>query len=85
MRALMEFYREQDVDLLLLVGDLSEEATPAEYAQWRSVVDDYRDDFVMLPLQGNHDIKGTDQDWYDNVSDLIPADAIQMTGQRDKN
>ncbi|MEH6800639.1 MAG: metallophosphoesterase [Halopseudomonas sabulinigri] len=85
MRALMEFYREQKVDLLLVVGDLSEEATPAEYAQWRSVVDDYRDDFVMLPLQGNHDIKGTDQDWYDNVSDLIPADAIQMAGQRDKN
>ena len=85
MRALMEFYREQRVDLLLVVGDLSEEATPAEYAQWRSVVDDYRDDFVMLPLQGNHDIKGTDQDWYDNVSDLIPADAIQMAGQRDKN
>ena len=85
MRALMEFYREQDVDLLLIVGDLSEEATPAEYAQWRSVVDDYRDDFVMLPLQGNHDIKGTDQDWYDNVSDLIPDDAIQMAGQTDKN
>lgn len=85
MRALMEFYRKQKVDLLLVVGDLSEEATPAEYAQWRSVVDDYRDDFVMLPLQGNHDIKGTDQDWYDNVSDLIPADAIQMAGQRDKN
>ncbi|MEH6686406.1 MAG: metallophosphoesterase [Halopseudomonas sabulinigri] len=85
MRALMEFYREQKVDLLLVVGDLSEEATPAEYAQWRSVVDDYRDDFVMLPLQGNHDIKGTDQDWYDNVSDLIPADAVQMAGQRDKN
>lgn len=85
MRALMEFYREQEVDLLLVVGDLSEEATPAEYSQWRSVVDDYRDDFVMLPLQGNHDIKGTDQDWYDNVSDLIPADAIQMAGQRDKN
>lgn len=85
MRALMEFYREQDVDLLLVVGDLSEDATPAEYAQWRSVVDDYREDFVMLPLQGNHDIKGTDQDWYDNVSDLIPADAIQMAGQQDKN
>jgi len=85
MRALMEFYREQEVDLLLVVGDLSEEATPAEYAQWRSVVDDYRDDFVMLPVQGNHDIKGTDQDWYDNVSDLIPKDAIQMAGQRDKN
>ncbi len=85
MRALMEFYREEGVELLLLVGDMSEEATPAEYAQWRSVVDDYRDDFVMLPVQGNHDIKGTDQDWYDNVSDLIPADAIQMPGQRDKN
>ncbi|KKY60610.1 serine/threonine protein phosphatase, partial [Tannerella forsythia] len=35
--------------------------------------------------QGNHDIKGTDQDWYDNVSDLIPDDAIQMAGQKDKN
>ena len=85
LRALMEFCREQDVDLLLLVGDWLEEAKAAEYAEGRTVVDDYRDNFVMLPLQGNHAIKGTDEDWYDKVSDRIPADAIQMTGQRDKN
>lgn len=50
MRTLLNKYREQDVDVLLVVGDLSEEGTPAEYEQWLSVADDFRDDFVFLPL-----------------------------------
>ncbi|WP_022962641.1 metallophosphoesterase family protein [Halopseudomonas pelagia] len=84
MRALLEFYREQDVDVVLVVGDLSESGTPAEYAQWRSVAEDYKNDFTLLPVQGNHDIKGTDLDWVDNVSDLVPADAMHMPGQEYK-
>ena len=84
MRALLELYRAQDVDVVLVVGDLSETATPAEYAQWRSVAEDFKSDFTMLPIQGNHDIKGTDVDWIENVSDLVPADAMHMPGQEYK-
>ncbi|WP_150276082.1 metallophosphoesterase family protein [Halopseudomonas salina] len=84
MRALLEFYREQAVDVVLVVGDLSETATPEEYAQWRSVAEDYKNDFTLLPVQGNHDIKGADLDWVENVSDLVPADATHMPGQEYK-
>lgn len=84
MRALLELYREQDADVVLVVGDLSENATPAEYQQWLSVANDFREDFVFLPLQGNHDIKGADQDWYDSMRDFVPADAIHMPGQEYK-
>ena len=85
MRALLEFYRAEGVDVVLVVGDLSENGTPAEYAQWRGVAEDFKDDFVMLPLQGNHDIKGADQDWFDNVIDLIPANAEHMPGHEYRN
>lgn len=84
MRALLAFYAEQDVDLVLAVGDLSENATIGEYQQWRSVTDDFTDRMVILPVQGNHDIKGTDQDWYEYTADLIPADAVHMSGQHGK-
>lgn len=84
MRALLDLYREQDADVVLVVGDLSENATPAEYQQWLSVANDFREDFVFLPLQGNHDIKGADQDWYDSMRDIIPTDVIHMPGQEYK-
>lgn len=84
MRALLDFYAEQDVDLVLAVGDLSENATIGEYQQWRSVTDDFTDRMTILPVQGNHDIKGADQDWYEYTADLIPADAVHMPGQHGK-
>src|SRR3546814_2362383 len=34
---------------------------------------------------GNHDNKGIDQDYFDTVSDLIPADAQHMSGSKYKN
>lgn len=84
MRTLLETYQKESVDVVLVVGDLSENATPGEYEQWLSVANDFKEDFVLLPLQGNHDIKGTDQDWYDSVGDFIPEDAIHMSGQEYK-
>lgn len=84
MRVLLETYKAEGVDVVLVIGDLSEDATPAEYEQWLSVANDFREDFVFLPLQGNHDIKGTDQDWYDSAGQFIPEDAIHMPGQEYK-
>lgn len=84
MRVLLETYKAQEVDVVLVVGDLSENATPAEYDQWLSVANDFKEDFVFLPLQGNHDIKGTDQNWFDNVGTFIPTDAVHMPGQENK-
>src|SRR3546814_9422324 len=40
---------------------------------------------TLQPIMGNHDNKGIDQDYFDTVSDLIPADAQHMAGSKYKN
>lgn len=85
MRALLELYKQQKVDIVLVVGDLAENGTAAEYRQWREVAEPYKAHMRLLPIMGNHDNKGMDQDWHDLVADFIPAEAEHMPGARNKN
>ncbi|QPF72639.1 metallophosphoesterase [Roseateles sp. DAIF2] len=85
MRALLELYKQQKVDVVLVVGDLAENGSAAEYRQWREVAEAYKPFMTFLPIMGNHDNKGMDQDWHDLVADFIPADAEHMAGARNKN
>lgn len=85
MRAALDKLAEQDVDIVLMAGDLTENGTSGEYAQWRAIAADYTDRMTLLPIMGNHDNKGIDQDYFDTVSDLIPADAQHMAGSKYKN
>ena len=85
MRAILDLYKQQGVDVVLVAGDLGEDGTPAEYRQWREVADDYTSDMAFLPIMGNHDNKGKDQDWHDWIGAIIPADATHMDGSRNKN
>lgn len=85
MRALLDLYKEQGVKVVLVVGDLGENGTAAEHQQWRAVAEPYLKDMTFLPIMGNHDNKGKDQDWHDWIGTLIPADAEHMAGARNKN
>lgn len=85
MRAALDKLAQQDVDVVLMAGDLTENGSRAEYAQWRAIAADYTDRMVLLPIMGNHDNKGIDQDYFDTVSDLIPGDAQHMDGSKYKN
>lgn len=85
MKAVLDFHVQQGVKVVLAVGDLVENGTPQEYAQWREVADQYKDRLTILPVMGNHEPKGTDQDWHDAVESFIPADAVHMPGARNKN
>ena len=85
MRAALDKLAQQDVDIVLMAGDLTENGSAAEYAQWRQIAADYTDRMTLLPIMGNHDNKGIDQDYFDTVSDLIPADAQHMDGSKYKN
>lgn len=85
MRAALDFFVAQKVEVVLPIGDLVENGTQAEYVAWRKLAQEYRNKLVFLPIMGNHDIKGTDQDWYDYVGDFIPTDAEHMTGTEMKN
>jgi hypothetical protein len=85
MKAVLDFHVQQGVKIVLAVGDLVENGTPEEYALWREVADQYKDKLTILPVMGNHEPKGTDQDWHDAVESFIPADAEHMPGARNKN
>jgi len=85
MKAILDLYEQSGVNVVLAVGDLVENGTPAEYAQWRSMAERYKGKMTILPIMGNHDPKGIDQDWYDTVEDFIPADAQHMPGSANKN
>ncbi len=85
MKAVLDLYEQSGVKLVLAVGDLVENGTPAEYALWREMAERYKDKMTILPVMGNHEPKGTDQDWHDTVESFIPADAEHMPGARNKN
>ncbi|MGL6259481.1 metallophosphoesterase family protein [Vibrio sp. WXL210] len=55
---IMNFYAEQDVDLVLAVGDITNMNTQYEYDHWLRVMDKYLEDSEMkiLPVRGNHEI-----------------------------
>ncbi|ARP97375.1 metallophosphoesterase family protein [Bordetella genomosp. 13] len=85
MRAALDKLVQEGAEIVLMAGDLTENGTQAEYAQWRAIADEYTDRVTLLPIMGNHDNKGIDQDYFDTVGDLIPADATHMPGSKYKN
>lgn len=85
MRAALDKLAQEGAAIVLMAGDLTENGTAAEYAQWRAIASRYTDRMILLPIMGNHDNKGIDQDYFDTVSDLIPADAQHMPGSKYKN
>ncbi|RZS86429.1 metallophosphoesterase family protein [Pigmentiphaga kullae] len=85
MKAILDLYARSGVNVVLAVGDLVENGTPAEYALWRGLAEQYKGRMTILPIMGNHDPKGIDQDWYDTVEGFIPADAQHMPGSAYKN
>ncbi|MGJ7544330.1 metallophosphoesterase family protein [Variovorax sp. LT1R16] len=85
MKAILDLYEKSGVNVVLAVGDLVENGTASEYKLWREMAEKYRSKMTILPIMGNHDPKGIDQDWYDTVESFIPADAEHMPGSRNKN
>ncbi len=85
MKAILDLYEKSGVDVVLAVGDLVENGTAAEYRLWRDMAQKYKGKMTILPVMGNHDPKGIDQDWHDTVEAFIPADAEHMPGSRNKN
>lgn len=85
MKAILDLYERSGVKVVLAIGDLVENGTAAEYKLWRDTIEPYRAKMTILPIMGNHEPKGVDQDWHDTVEPFIPADAEHMPGSRNKN
>ncbi|MEY1661163.1 metallophosphoesterase [Alcanivorax sp. REN37] len=82
MRAVLEKERELGVDIVIPVGDLTDQGTAKEFEQWTSVAEAYRDAGIeFLPLMGNHeDSFAYSVQWIETMKDYIPKDAVHMVG-----
>ena len=80
MDAVLAKLQAQGADVVIAVGDLTNDGTPEEFAQWLSVADKYQaDGMEILPLMGNHeDSWAHTVRWIDAMRPYIPKDAQHM-------
>ena len=80
MDAVLKRQQDMGADVVIAVGDLTNNGTPEEFAQWLSVADKYREaGMEILPLMGNHeDSWAHTTRWIDAMRPYIPADAVHM-------
>ena len=68
------------VNMVLALGDLTDKGSDIEFAEWRSVADQYAAEGIeFLPVMGNHETSyAYTQNWIENMKNFIPADAVHM-------
>lgn len=82
MQAVLDKFSEQNVDIVIPVGDLTNLGTTEEFEQWTSIAETYRKGGIeFLPLMGNHETAwGSDVEWVEYMKEFIPEDAVHMSG-----
>lgn len=80
MDAVLAKHKALGADVVIAVGDLTNNGTPEEFAQWLSVADKYKAEGIeILPLMGNHeDSWAHTVRWIDAMRPYIPKDAQHM-------
>lgn len=82
MEAVLAKLAAEGVDIVIPVGDLTDNGSTHEFEQWTGVAAKYREMGIeFLPLMGNHeDSFAYTVEWIDYMRDYIPVDAIHMRG-----
>jgi hypothetical protein len=82
MEAVLAKFESLGVDIVIPVGDLTDNGSTRELQQWTTIASEYRDrGMEFLPLMGNHeDSFAYMVEWIENMKDYIPKDAVHMTG-----
>lgn len=82
MDELLKHQAEKGVDIVLALGDLTDKGSDIEFAEWRSVADQYAAEGIeFLPVMGNHETSyAYTQNWIANMQHFIPEDAVHMPG-----
>lgn len=82
MEAVLAKFAEQGVNLVIPVGDLTDNGSTRELQQWTTIASKYRDRGIeFLPLMGNHeDSFAYMVEWVEHMKDYIPKDAVHMNG-----
>lgn len=80
MREVLAHQASAGVDLVIAVGDLTDGGSDIEFAEWRSVADEYAQQGIeFLPVMGNHEASyAYTYNWIENMKNFIPKDAIHM-------
>ena len=82
MEAVLARFESLGVDIVIPVGDLTDNGSTRELQQWTGIASKYRDrGMEFLPLMGNHeDSYAYMVEWIENMKGYIPQDAVHMTG-----
>jgi hypothetical protein len=82
MQAVLAKLSDEQVNLVIAVGDLTDNGSPHEFDQWTQTARPFRDQGIeFLPLMGNHeDSFAYTVQWIDAMKEFIPADAVHMRG-----
>lgn len=82
MDEVLKHQRAAGVDMVIALGDLTDKGSTLEFAEWRSVADQYAaQGMEFLPVMGNHETSyAYTVEWVENMRDFIPEDAVHMPG-----
>ncbi|WP_295893252.1 metallophosphoesterase [uncultured Vibrio sp.] len=80
MEAVLAKHKEEGVNVVIPVGDLTDNGSTHEWEQWVGVASKYRDAGIeFLPVMGNHETSWAyTVEWIENMRHFIPEDAIHM-------
>lgn len=82
MEAVLKKFQQSDVDLVIAVGDLTNQGSSLEFDQWTSVAEPFRNaGMEFIPLIGNHERSYAKRvEWIERMQEYIPSDALHMQG-----
>lgn len=82
MKAVLDKLEARGVDIVIPVGDLTDNGSTHEFEQWVGVASEYRERGIeFLPLMGNHENSfAYTVEWIEFMKDYIPEDAVHMRG-----
>ncbi|MGR5167395.1 metallophosphoesterase family protein [Vibrio astriarenae] len=80
MEAVLAKHQEEGVNVVIPVGDLTDNGSTHEWEQWVGVAQKYRDAGIeFLPVMGNHETSWAyTVEWIENMRHFIPEDAKHM-------
>jgi len=80
MREVLTHQAALGVDMVIAVGDLTDKGSDIEFAEWRSVAENFAQQGIeFLPVMGNHETSyAYTHNWIDNMQHFIPEDAVHM-------
>lgn len=82
MREVLKHQAENGVNMVIALGDLTDNGSKVEFDEWISVARQYRQQGIeFLPVMGNHETSyAYTVQWIDNMREFIPEDAVHMPG-----